>query len=247
MNTIERRRRSEGDARKALLGRRATEGECAISASFRLATKWCFARSPGHAFEAERPIDMDEPKRMALAAICLCCLIGVAFFAAFAGQTYSSAIYNPGVTNQTKADEDAYYQQTRLADNHVVIVGEMTIVVGFIQAIALVITLLITANVAIRQLRAYIYPGQILISSFAFNGPMILAIDVKNGGNTPARNVEIHGSVFIDTFPLKDDMTVHSPIETSSGRHSRIPLYPGEPNSSSLLPRSICIQMSLIV
>jgi hypothetical protein len=61
-----------------------------------------------------------------------------------------------------------------------------------------------------------------------------VTIDIRNSGTTPAKHLEFHGSVFLDKFPLDDGTIVRSPIEPKGDRHSKLPLYPGEPNSVSL-------------
>ena len=156
----------------------------------------------------------EEPKQTVLATVCVCLLVAVAFFAAYAGQNYSQAVpASRTAKNQSEANQDAYYQLSRSADEHAVAIGVATIIVGFVQAVALVVTFLIIAFVAVRQLRAYIYPGQILVKFLGFTEPMIITIDIRNSGTTPAKNLEFSGSVFLETFPLEDNTIVRKPSE----------------------------------
>lgn len=102
------------------------------------------------------------------------------------------------IKNQAAADQDAYYQQRRFADEHVVKLGISTIIVAILQALSASITFFVIAFVAVRQLSSYVYPEQILINSFDCTDPMVITIDIWNIGTTPAKNTEIHGSLFAD-------------------------------------------------
>jgi hypothetical protein len=145
----------------------------------------------------------DEPKQTALAFVCVCGLVAVAFFAAYSGQIYASA----GSTSHFS-------------------LGIATVVIGFVQAVAASITFIVIAFVAINQLRAYVYPGQILVNFYNFAHPMVVTIDIRNSGATPAKNAETIGSVFVEKIPLDDNFIIRTSTEQSSARHSVLPLYP---------------------
>ena len=70
-------------------------------------------------------------------------------------------------------------------------IGILSIIVGFIQAVALIITLCIVAYVAFRQLRAYvdIESARLARNPHDANGPWSILIQVKNFGQTPAQIV----------------------------------------------------------
>jgi hypothetical protein len=149
------------------------------------------------------------PKQTVLATVCVGILVAIAFFAAYAGQTFSQVATAP---------------QDGLS---------ITNIVGLVQAAAASITFLIIAFVAVRQLRAHVYPGQIAVHFHNFSVPMVIALEIKNTGATPAKNVEIHGSIFYDKSPLDDNFSFARPVELSGARHSKLPLYPNVPNTTT--------------
>ena len=59
---------------------------------------------------------------------------------------------------QEEAEQDADYIQHRASDDRMFRVAVWSIVIGVAQTAALVVTFLIIAYVAVRQLRAYVYP-----------------------------------------------------------------------------------------
>jgi hypothetical protein len=129
-------------------------------------------------------------------------------------------------TSKAEAEKDASYQEREWADNSIYNVGFWSIIVGAIQAVALVVTFGVVAFVGIRQLRAYVYPA-VRLKKFSLTVPCEVTIAAKNAGQTPARDVEIQGVVFIDRLPLPDHYTAPEPKEHPSGRHSKSTLYPG--------------------
>lgn len=131
-------------------------------------------------------------------------------------------------TNQAEAEQDAYYQQSRTADQHAVEVGIAAIVVGFLQAVALLITFIVIAFVAIRQLRAYVYPEVKGLKTFNLKGEVTVVMEWKNCGQTPAKSFENHGCVFLALLPLPDKIGFGgAPAEPETGKHSFSTIYPG--------------------
>ncbi|MFI5021145.1 MAG: hypothetical protein ACHQRJ_05770 [Alphaproteobacteria bacterium] len=131
---------------------------------------------------------------------------------------------------QAEAEQDADYIQRRAAEDRAFKLGVWAIGVGIGQTVALVVTFLIIAFVAVRQLRAYIYPEILGLKKFSFTTPIEVGVKWKNCGQTPAKRFEAHGVVWIAEFPMPDEMrfekTGREPADI--GRHSKPTIYPGE-------------------
>ncbi len=130
--------------------------------------------------------------------------------------------------SQQEADKDATYLQQRAAfeDAHKLTVT--TLGVGIIQTIALFLTVLTMAYVAVRQLRAYVFPGDITIEKFGVKN-IEVHVQWKNAGKTPASHCETQGAVFFAAFPLPDKVIfTGKPLEPEdSGKHPKTIVYPG--------------------
>jgi hypothetical protein len=133
-------------------------------------------------------------------------------------------------TQKTKAEaeRDVDYQQRRAADNDVFNIGIATIVVGALQTIALVVTFSVVAFVAVRELRAYVYPEVTGLKRFSLTEPIVVTVSWRNRGRTPAREFETHGLVWIGELPLDDraKFEERGASEPSIGRHSKSALFP---------------------
>ncbi len=102
-----------------------------------------------------------------------------------------------------------------------------SIIFGALQTFALFITFMIMAYVAVRQLRAYVYPWVKRIKKFSLIEPVEITIGLKNCGQTPAKDCECSGVVFVAVLPLDDDAKMPDPTEPSDMlRHSKNPIYP---------------------
>jgi len=98
--------------------------------------------------------------------------------------------------------------------------------VGFLQTIALVVTFLIIAYVAVRQLRAYVTPRVVRLEKFSLTEPIKIVLSFKNMGQTPAKDFEGSGAVFFGQLPLDQTEPIETPQEPSGGVHSRLAIYP---------------------
>lgn len=135
-------------------------------------------------------------------------------------------VVQPKNTRETQAGADQDKEQRAADDMFWLGVGQLVVGVG--QTIALVVTFLIIAYVAVRQLRAYVYPDVSGLRAFSLASPIEVGIVWKNFGQTPARNFEANGVVWIDRFPLADDVKINRPKERDiAERNSRAALYPG--------------------
>jgi hypothetical protein len=130
--------------------------------------------------------------------------------------------------SQTEAEKDASYQQQRTAAQDVREIGIATIVVGAMQTVALVITFFVIAYIAVSQLRAYVYPGTTAVKKFTFKEPVLITIEMKNVGQTPARKFECHGNAFVMKFPIDKNQKMPAPKEDPFGYHSVGTIYPKE-------------------
>jgi hypothetical protein len=128
--------------------------------------------------------------------------------------------------SQAEANHDPAYQEQRAANDNAFEIGVATIVVGVLQTIALVITFLVIAYVAVRQLRAYITPSVERLVKFSLTDPIEIMVSFKNMGQTPAKEFEASGAVFFGTFPLDETKPVEGPAEPPSGIHSKCAVYP---------------------
>lgn len=129
--------------------------------------------------------------------------------------------------SEAEASKDAEYQERKTADEAARNIGVASIVVGALQTIALFITFMIIAYVAVRQLRAYVYPN-VFLSEFSLTEPIEFCVVMKNCGATPARDFECHGTAFIGALPLADTRKIPDPHpERSDQRHSKAALFPG--------------------
>jgi len=134
--------------------------------------------------------------------------------------------------SEAEAEKDATYQQQRTAGEDARRLSVTTLIVGVLQTLALFATVFMTAYVAVRQLRAYVYPGAAIVRRFNFTKSVVIALDIRNAGQTPARDFECHGSVFITVLPLADDVGMPPPIENPlTGRHSKAAVYPNIPTN----------------
>lgn len=79
----------------------------------------------------------------------------------------------------------------------------VNLVLSELQTLALFITFLIMAYVAIRQLRAYVYPRVNGIKHFSLSEPIEITVVLKNAGQTPAKDCETTGVVFVGTLRRK--------------------------------------------
>jgi len=71
-----------------------------------------------------------------------------------------------------------------------------------------------------------------VVRRFNFTESVIIALDVRNAGQTPARDFECHGSVFVAVLPLPDDAEMPPPKEEPhTGRHSKASLHPNVSNN----------------
>jgi hypothetical protein len=137
-------------------------------------------------------------------------------------------------TSKAEAEKDASFKEREQADVSIYNLGVWSIIVGAIQAIALVVTFGIAVFVSIRQLRAYVYPA-VRLKKFSLTAPCEVTIAANNAGHTPTREVEIQGVVFIDSLPLPDHYAAPQSREHPSGRHSKSTLYPGSEISADLI------------
>jgi hypothetical protein len=85
------------------------------------------------------------------------------------------------------------------------------------------------AYVAVRQLRAYVFPRVKGIKNFSLTEPIEITVAVKNAGQTPARECETSGVVFVAALPLDDDAKMPEPAEPPGIlRHGKGGIYPQE-------------------
>jgi hypothetical protein len=140
---------------------------------------------------------------------------------------------------QTEAEQEPEYQQRRAADRDAFNIGIAAIVVGALQTVALFVTFLIISSVGIRQLRAWVQPESMTIRKFSLTEPIIIAINFKNTGATPARDFHTHGVVWVGALPLPDNSKMAKPNEHPIGRHSRGALFPGVVRTSDYVSDDI--------
>jgi hypothetical protein len=104
-----------------------------------------------------------------------------------------------------------------------------TLIFSGLQTVALFVTFLIMAYVGVRQLRAYVYPRVKGIKNFSLTEPIEITVAVRNAGQTPARDCESSGVVFIGSLPLDDNITMPEPAEAPGNvRHGKAGIYPQE-------------------
>jgi hypothetical protein len=84
------------------------------------------------------------------------------------------------------------------------------------------------AYVAIRQLRAYVYPRVKILKRFSLTEPIEITVAVKNAGQTPAKECEVSGVVFIAALPLEDGSKMPEPRVSPGTKHSKAGIYPQE-------------------
>jgi hypothetical protein len=136
---------------------------------------------------------------------------------------------------EAEAEKDADYRERKTADDRTVWWAGLAVWVGLAQAVALFSALILSASVAIRQLRAYMYAEITGIKSFHLPRDVAILIDWRNSGQTPARHFETHGSVFVAQLPLPDniDFEAGGPTEPEDiGRHGKPAVYPGTVSKS---------------
>lgn len=133
---------------------------------------------------------------------------------------------------ETKARQEAEYQEHKAADETARKVGIASIIVGAVQAIALVITFWIIAFVASRQLRAYIYGDIEKFTEFKIGGRMEAHLTWINGGQTPARDFEARGTIFYSAIPLPDNLTINLHPDSRKQKHSKIAVFPNSPQTT---------------
>jgi hypothetical protein len=98
-----------------------------------------------------------------------------------------------------------------------------TLIFSGLQTLALFFALSITAYVAVRQLRAYVYPRFKNIKTFSLTEPIEITVELKNAGQTPAKDCETTGVVFVGSLPLDDNSIMPEPDRR---RHGRGVIYP---------------------
>jgi hypothetical protein len=134
---------------------------------------------------------------------------------------------------QGEAEKDPYYQQRRAADDRMFLVGVWSIIIGAVQALALFATFLIIAFVAIRQLRAYVYPSIGGLKHFSLTEPIQIIVEWKNCGATPAREFLCHGIVWVAPLPMPSEAAFQDAEEPKgAGKHSKATLYPGSTSNA---------------
>jgi hypothetical protein len=102
-------------------------------------------------------------------------------------------------------------------------------VLSALQTVALFVTFFIMAYVAIRQLRAYVFPRVKGMKTFSLTEPIDITIGIKNAGQTPARECESSGVVFIGALPLDDNTKMPEPGEAPGNlKHGKAGIYPQE-------------------
>jgi hypothetical protein len=78
-------------------------------------------------------------------------------------------------------------------------------------------------------LRAYVYPRVKGIKKFSLTEPIEITVAVKNAGQTPARECQISGVVFVAALPLDDNSKMPEPAEPPGIlRHGKSGIYPQE-------------------
>jgi hypothetical protein len=79
-----------------------------------------------------------------------------------------------------------------------------------------------------RELRAYVYPSVKRIKTFSLTEPIVIIVELRNAGQTPASECETSSSVFVGALPLQDDAKMEGvPAEPEDiGRHSMQTIYP---------------------
>src|SRR5579863_9747074 len=98
-----------------------------------------------------------------------------------------------------------------------------TLIFSGLQTLALFATFFIMAYVAVRQLRAYVCPRINGIKHFSLTEPIEITIALKNAGQTPAKDCETTGVIFVGTLPLDEKSTMPEPDNL---RHSKSVIYP---------------------
>ncbi len=123
--------------------------------------------------------------------------------------------------SEQKTEWQDDYQQREATAKDARVIGVTSIVVGALQTIALFVTFLIIAFVAVRQLRAYVSvnPKRAdLIETKPFTisitktGNWIADFEVKNVGQTPAFKVIGEGFLDILPEPLPERFPFHYPV-----------------------------------
>ena len=86
-------------------------------------------------------------------------------------------------------------------------IAAVAIVVGFLQFVALIVTFLIMARTARRQLRAYVSADTCAVSDAAGKEiPNKIGISVRNAGQTPAHDLRSWVATGLHEFPLRDPL-----------------------------------------
>jgi hypothetical protein len=117
-------------------------------------------------------------------------------------------IQNPTKT-QREAEQEPEYQYRKAADERIIHLTKIGIIVGALQTVALFITFFVIAFVGVRQLRAYVFTelDESDHPTFKPGSEVIIPIRARNRGQTPAYRVsqwvdiEIFPEPFTGEFP----------------------------------------------
>jgi hypothetical protein len=107
-----------------------------------------------------------------------------------------------------EAKEETYTRDRAATEKRVAVLTLWGIIVGAIQAGALIITFVVIAFVAVRQLRAYVLIQMSEIRHLEDGQPVVAVITFKNFGQTPARNCEHIGRITAAEFPFRAEPAV---------------------------------------